>query len=53
MVGSLLSRDPKEAGGATDFPPPGREQLPRIPHQAWGGTQWLDNMLASNPGIHL
>lgn len=39
---------------ATHCPPPGREQLPRISHQAWGRggagetAQWLDNTLASN-----
>lgn len=32
------------------FPPPGREQLPRISHQAREeGQLGLDNALASNP----
>lgn len=28
---------PEEAGGGHALPTPGREQLPRIPDQAWGG----------------
>lgn len=52
---SLQGPQEAAAGGGHALPTPGREQLPRIPHQTWGwgAAQGLDNMLASNPGRHL
>lgn len=54
MVGSLLSRDLKEAGGGRTLPTPWQgaaaQDLPPGMGAGRGETaQWLDNMLASNP----
>lgn len=55
MVGSLLSRDLKEAGGDHALPTPwqgaaAQDLLPGMGGEGVGETaQWLDNMLASNP----
>lgn len=51
MVGSLLPRDPKEAGGGHALPTPWQgaaaQDLP--PGMGGGAAQWFDNVLASNP----